>query len=443
MLKANLKIISLLKDFLVLVSNNVEYRNLFSFSPSDFSRKRKLPFESLVLFLLRLNKKTLSVELDNYFNELGQNIKCSVAAFSLQRLKLQPDFFYVWNLKLCDSFYDLYGKQVRRWKKYRVLACDGSSVSLVKRPALESHFGGQTNGQSSYVVAKTFYCYDSLNSLILHADIRPYRYSEFNMACDLIDSGKLQADMLLIFDRLYSGYNVVALFEYNENDVKYIIRVNENYNYTKQFLKSKKKSDIIELFPTYSSRKQLRKRGYIVRANAPIKVRLIKIMLPNNKIEVLMTNLLDEQKYETNEFKKLYALRWTVETNIDFQKNILQLESMSGLTPITVMQDFYTTVFATNLHFLLIKQAQETIDKNCIEKKYPMKVNNNKASGKIKETLIQLFINKKPIEILNELHDYFIRSPLPVRKNRSFQRLRKNPQSKSKHRTFSNYKPAC
>lgn len=442
MLRTNLKIISVLKEFLLLAANNNEYKNQFSFSKTDFTRKRKLTFDSLVLFILRLNKKTLSVELDNYFKELNKNIKCSVSAFCLQRTKLHPLFFYCWNQVLCSSFYSLLERKVKRWRGYRVVACDGSSISLVNRPSLQKYFGGQSNGSTSYVIAKTFYCFDALNELILHADMSPYRYSEFNMACDLIDSGKLESDMLLVFDRLYSGYNVVALLEYNENAVKYIIRVNDNYNYTKRFKKSKKQSDVIALMPTENSIRQLRKRGYIVKADMSIKVRLVKVKLPGNKVEVLMTNLFEEDGYASNEFKMLYSLRWKVESNIDFQKNILQLEAMSGLSPLTVMQDFYATIFVTNLHFLLIKQAQKTIDKTPDNKKYPMKVNNNKAAGKIKEFLIPLFISKNPIDILKALHDFFIRSPLPIRTNRSCPRIRINQQSKSKHRTFSNYKPA-
>ncbi len=76
------------------------------------------------------------------------------------------------------------------------------------------------------------------------------------------------------------------------------------------------------------------------------------------------------------------------------------------------------------------------------DRKYPMQVNNNKAFGKIKENLIPLFASKKPSEILKTLHSYFIRAPLPIRKDRSFQRIRKTPMTKSKYRTFTNYKPA-
>jgi hypothetical protein len=131
-----------------------------------------------------------------------------------------------------------------------------------------------------------------------------------------------------------------------------------------------------------------------------------------------------------------------VESNINFQKNILQLESLSGLTPTSVEQDFYATIVVANLHFLLIKHAQQTIDTTLTDKKYPMQVNNNKAFGKLKKNLIPLFVSENPSEILKTLYAYFIRAPLPVRKNRHFPRIRINPMSRSKFRTFTNFKPA-
>jgi hypothetical protein len=443
MLRANLKIISVLRNFLLQVGNKTEDKTLFSFCKEDFTRRRKLTFENLVLFILRTNKKTLSIEIENFFKELQSHIRCTVSAFSQQRLKLHPAFFFSWNWVLCDSFYQAYENKIKRWKGYRVFACDGSSISLVNRPSLANYFGGQSNSDCSYVLAKTFYCYDALNELVFHADIKPYRYGEFQMACDFIDSGKLQSDMLLVFDRHYSAYNIAALVEYNEQDVKFLIRTNENYNYTKQFLKSKKDSVIIELMPSNSSIKNLKKRGYLVKRGQYLKVRLVKAKLANKKVHVYMTNLLDEKHFPTSEINKMYALRWKAETCIDFQKNILQLESMSGLTPLTVMQDFYATVFLSNLHNLLIKPAQVKIDKTILNTKYPMKINNNIAAAKIKEVVVCIFITENPKNILRQLHDIFIRSPLPVRKNRSFPRERKNKLTKSKHRTFSNYKPAC
>ena len=276
--------------------------------------------------------------------------------------------------------------------------------------------------------------------MILFPAIAPYRYDELRMACDIIDSGNITSDMLMIFDRFFSNYKMAAILEFQEKKIKYVIRVNENYNFSKRFIESKKKSAVIDLFPSYAAIKSLREYKYKVSIATPVKVRLIRIKLPTGKIEVLMTNLWEEEGYAVDEFKLLYSLRWGVETNINFQKNILQLESLSGLSPLSVMQDFFATVFISNLHHLLLKPAQETINKTVI-RKYPMKINNNKAFGKIKENLIHLFITFEPQNILKKLHDYFIKWILPIRNNRSFPRIRKNPQSKSKYRTFTNYKP--
>jgi Transposase DDE domain len=442
MLEANLKIISSLKEFLMTVTDNIEYKSLFRKSETDFTRKRKLSFEKLVLLIVRLCKKTLSVEIEKFFEEINAGLSCSVAAFSLQRMKLNPSFFYSWNMVLWMNFYAQYDSGVKRWKGFRMLGCDGSSISLVNRPDLQEFFGGQSNQTCSFVVAKTFYCYDVLNKLILFPQIAPYRYGELRMACDIVEQAPIEQDMLLIFDRYFSNYKMAALLQFQEKEIKYVIRVKDNLNFAKQFVRSKKKSAVIEIFPGSASIDGLKEYGYIVKKDTPIKIRLIRVKLSSGKTEVLMTNLWEEEGYAANEFKIVYSMRWGVESNIDFQKNILQLESLSGLTPVSVMQDFYATVFVSNLHFLLIKQAQQTIDDTMADKKYPMQVNNNKAFGKIKENLIPLFVSKNPSEILKTLHSYFIRAPLPIRKNRTFPRIRKNPMTKSKYRTFTNFKPA-
>lgn len=442
MLEANLKIISSLKEFLMTVAENTEYKSIFRNNDTDFTRKRKLSFERLVLLIIQLCKKTLSVEIDKFFEEINSRVTCSVSAFSLQRMKLNPSFFYSWNVVLWMNFYAEYGRDVKRWRGYRVLGCDGSNISLINQPQLQNYFGGQTNQTCSFVQAKTFYCYDVLNKLILFPQIAPYRYGELRMAYDIIERANIEQDMLLIFDRNFSNYKMAALLQYQEKEIKYVIRVKDSLGFAKQFIRSKKQSAVIEIFPGDASIIGLKECGYIVKKDTPLKIRLIRVKLLSAKTEVLMTNLWEEEVYAAVEFKTLYSLRWGVESNIDFQKNILQLESLSGLTPTSVIQDFYATVFVSNLHFLLIKQAQQTIDRTMDNKKYPLQINNNKAFGKIKENLISLFINKHPSEILKTLHNYFIRAPLPIRKNRSFPRIRKNPMTKSKYKTFSNFKPA-
>lgn len=439
MFEANVKIITELKNFITIVSGNREILDKFCISERNFIRTRKLPFARLVLLITKLCKKTLSIELEKFFEEMGGLGNCSVSAFTQQRLKLEPAFFYFWNMVLHESYYIHYGNSVRRWKGYRIIVGDGSSISLVNNTSLSRHFGGQSNQQTNFVLAKTFYHYDVLNELILLPQIKPYRYGELNMAYEAID--KTQEDMLMLYDRNFSNYKMVALHLWQEKERKFVIRAKETQNMIKEFIKSGEVSSIVDMHPTPSAIAGLKKNGFIVTDDTLLKVRLIRVELAQS-IEVLITNLWEEDGHPVEEFKDLYFMRWGVETNISVQKNILQLESFSGLTVHAVLQDFYATVMMANLHSILIKDAQQTIEDTLKHRKYPMKINKNKSFGKLKVNLISLFVNNDVEVILQKLHSHFVRDVIPIRKGRSFKRVRKNVQSKSKHKTFTNFKPS-
>ena len=439
MFEANVKIISELKNFITMVTDNRVLLSKFCISDRNFIRTRKLPFGKLVLLIAKLCKKTLSIELDNFFEELGDNINCSVSAFTQQRLKLEPGFFYLWNMLLQRSYYHYYGSSVKRWKEYRVIAADGSSISLVNTPSLREYFGGQRNQTTSFVLAKTFYHYDVLNELILLPQIRPYNCGELTMAYYCID--KTEEDMLMLYDRNFSNYKMVALHLWQEKERKFVIRAKETQNMIKAFINSGEASSIVDMSPTATAITGLKKSGFNITENTMVKVRLVRVELPNS-VEVLITNLWEEEGHPVTEFKDLYFMRWGVETNIFVQKNVLQLESFSGLTVHAVLQDFFATVMTANLHSVLIKDAQQTVETTLKDRKYPMKINKNKSFGKLKVNLVSLFVNQDVEAILLKLHSHFVRDVIPIRKGRSFERSRKKIQSKSKFKTFTNFKPS-
>ena len=252
----------------------------------------------------------------------------------------------------------------------------------------------------------------------------------------------LEEDMLMIYDRNFCNFKMVALAHLaGKGNLKFVIRAKETQNIIRTFIKGGAQSEIVYLRTTTAAIEGLYKSGYIVSKDTLLKIRLVRVEL-DHSVEVLMTNLWEEEDHPNYEFKELYFKRWCVETNISVQKNILQLESFSGLSPLSIMQDFYATVFITNLHSILIKDAQQTIENNQNKRKYPMKVNRNKSYGKMKIHLISLFVNNEPEDILRLLNDHFIRDPVPIRCNRSFPRIIKNKQSKTKHKTYANYKPS-
>jgi hypothetical protein len=439
MFDANVKIITELKHFITIVVGNKKLLEKFCVSKKDFIRDRKLPFGKLVLLIGKLCKKTLSTELEKFFEETGSLVNCSVSAFTQQRAKLVPSFFYFWNLVLLGSYYRYYGNAVRRWKGYRIVAADGSTISLINTPSLSSYFGGQSNQSTNFVLAKTFYHYDVLNELILLPQISPFRYGELNMAYDCIDT--IEEDMLMLYDRNFSNYKIVALHLWQEKERKFVIRARETQNIIKTFINSGEMSSIAYMHPTSEAIVGMKKKGFTITKKTVLKVRLVRVELPKS-IEVLITNLWEEDGHPVEEFKDLYFMRWGIETNISVQKNIVQLESFSGLTVHAVLQDFFATVMMTNLHSILIKDAQQTIEDTLKHRKYPVKINKNKSFGKLKVNLVSLFLNNDVKTILQKLHAHFVKDVIPIRKGRSFKRIKVNIQSKSKFKTFSNFKPS-
>lgn len=437
--KIGVKILSELKYFLTNASSDVNLLDVFRTNRNDFTRDRKLPFPRLVLMITKLCKRTLSLELEDFFDELGLKECCTVSAFTQQRSKLKSDFFYWWNIVLWESF-DLYaGSNAKRWKGLRLVAADGSNVSLINNKALSSYFGGQRNQHDCFVQGKTFYYYDILNELVLYSRIAPYRYGETQMAYDGMRN--LSDDMLLIYDRNFCSFKMFALHSWAEKEIKFIIRGNEHQRVIQEFIKSGKISSLVELSPSSSAIMGMKKSGFVITNKTRLKVRLVRVELEKS-VEVLVTNLWQEEGHHSEEFKELYFKRWAVETNISKQKNILQLESFSGQTVESVKQDFYATVFITNLHSILTKKAQEEVAQNSSNRKHPMKINGNKSFGRLKAQITNLFTNNNPYQLLEILYTQFVKDTLPIRKNRSFKRIRKNKPGKSKHRTYSNYKPA-
>ena len=83
----------------------------------------------------------------------------------------------------------------------------------------------------------------------------------------------------------------------------------------------------------------------------------MRVDLPSG-IEVLITNLMDSDKYDAAVFKSLYHLRWGIEENYKRLKQWLEIENFSGKSALSVQQDFYAKIVASNLTALMAMAAQ-------------------------------------------------------------------------------------
>ena len=93
MVYTNVKIIEELKSCLDVVIEDPEIRELFTTNPTDFTRERKLPLRKIIGILINLPKRSLSIELQSFFESLEQpDLCCTKGALSLQRTKLSFQF---------------------------------------------------------------------------------------------------------------------------------------------------------------------------------------------------------------------------------------------------------------------------------------------------------------------------------------------------------------
>jgi hypothetical protein len=80
----------------------------------------------------------------------------------------------------------------------------------------------------------------------------------------------------------------------------------------------------------------------------PLRLRLVRVEL-DSEVEVLITNLLDNERYPARGFKALYHLRWGVEENYKRLKMWVELENFTGKSVLSVKQDFYARVLSGKL----------------------------------------------------------------------------------------------
>ena len=442
MVDANVKIIEELKSFLNTVIEDPEIRELFTTNPKDFIRDRKLPLKKIIGMLINLPKRSLSIELQSFFEALDQEILCCTkGAFSLQRAKLKPILFKVWNNFLVKSFYRFYGDNVKRWEGFRLLAVDGSNFSVVNKPKVVEYFGSADNQFGGVPMARAMQIHDVLNDLTIWGDIFPRKFSENVIIANNIRH--LPEDSVTLFDRGYPSYSLFYLLENEESPRRFLMRCKTTFsNEVKKFVASKKKDAITTIFPSPDSIKRLSEHGYIVTKETGIKIRMVKFKLPDGEIEVLLTNLYEKRKFTFKKIISLYFERWKIETAYSKQKNQLQIEISSGHRVVCIEQDYAAALFVGNLQSIIEKQCDQKVKEISATRRYKYKINRNVSWGYLKNRILKLFIDPKDsLTILTELQNLFIKNLEPIRPCRKVERT-KPKRKRGKYQTFPNYRRA-
>ena len=422
-MKAPIKIIETIKN--EIYSTN--FMNTSKNNTQDFTRHRKLPFASVILFILNSIRSTLQKELTNFMELISSSDdtpkKISKSAFSQSRMKLNPGSFIHLNNILSREFYS--EGDFPKWKGHRLLSIDGSTCQLPYSEQLKSHFGHVTgNHSTNFPIARTSCFYDLLNNIIINSKIDSIHKGEYTLALEHFD--KLKKEDLLILDR---GYGAVWLFYYLIHEgTDFVVRLQQNFiKEADDFRESDEFSKIIVIKDCrYKSKNQLAQLGIKFKS---FKLRLVKVILDNGEIEILATSLIDEKEYPTQIFKELYFMRWGIETNYDHLKNQIEIENFSGRTVLAVEQDFYASILMANFQSLMMRDAKKDMDSEDKKRKHQYKVNRNLSFAYMKDRFIKILLSNDP-NYYDKLKELFKVEPVPVRDGRKFERYARERHKK-------------
>ena len=401
---------------------SAEFKEFARVNPSDFTRIRKMSFEELMVCMLMSFKCTTQSAIRRFFKDLCKGMAMKQQSFSEARQKIRPEAFYaLFRLAAREM-----GSQCREtWHNYRVLANDGSKIALPADGFLLGHFGGIGRNAKS-PTAQASICYDVLNDIVIDADIAPLDHGERTLALAHVENCKLVLPegekKLFIYDRGYPSFDLIGALE--EAGLKYVMRVKKKFNLD---VDAQSKPD------GYVWLKQCDKR---------IHVRVIKFCLDSGEEEVLLTNITD-RRLGKNAFKKLYFMRWPVETKYDIVKNKLEVENFSSRTVEGIRQDFFATMYLVNVAAAAKHDAKDEIDaaRRDKENKYEYQANTNELIGILKDRLVLALTEGDPArqsELIRNIVSEVAQSVVPKRVNRSVPRNPIPRSAKFHHNSRSN-----
>lgn len=393
-------------------------------SPKDFSRRRKLSFPILILFLINFRKGSYQDELDGFFKVINHEDNfirfVTDAAICKARHKVKFEAFIELNRSTTTFFYKNSPHQT--WNGLNLIGVDGSTAKLPKEDVISEHFGClKPHTGDSVPMARISQMFDVLNKITIDAIIAPIHIGERDLAIQHILN--LTSKDLLLLDRGYPAFWLFKLICSQKSN--FCARVPYNtWKITKKFLYSGKYDKITTFSPSPAAVVKCKELGLDI---SPLKLRMIRVDLENGTTEILITNLLDEEKYPSDIFGELYFLRWPVEEDYKCMKRRIEIERFSGKSILSVFQDFHSKVFAKNLTSILAYTVKDEIDQRYKKRKFPQQINFTQALSKMKDNIVLLFQRAEDVvsKIIMSLREIFIVTVEPVRKGRKFPRNHK------------------
>lgn len=346
------------KSLETVVSELADNPSLFLRNPStDFSRNRKIDFKTLIGITMNSGGCTMSKELLDFFNF---NVNApTVSAYTQQRSKVLPEAFEF-------IFHEFNSKNQSTNKKldgYQLLACDGSNLSIASNPKdpetawKHNQFGGITN----HLHLNAFY--DVLNRVYTDAFVQTASEYHEHRACIQMMERSTKENVILIADRGYENYNIIAhainkgwnfvirIKDIGSNGIASGLKLPSNNSFdtdiditlTRKQTKAKKQAGY-KFMPTIQT------FDYLPIGSSddyPLSFRIVRFKITEVSYELLITNL-DRFGFPPNKLKEIYQLRWGIETSFRELKYAIGLTSFHSKKVDYIKQEIFARLTLYN-----------------------------------------------------------------------------------------------
>lgn len=326
---------------------------------TNFSRNRKLNFETMIKLILEMEGNTLDHELRHYFS-FSQNTP-TASAFVQRRELISPDAF----LYLFHAFnFAIRGDKL--YEGYRLVASDGSDLNIARNPNDKENYFQSNKGEKGFNLLHLNVLYDLCSKRYLDCLIQPGRKADERGAmCEMIDRFPHPEKTIYIADRGYEGYNILAHIQ--QKGMYYVIRI-----------KDKNSSGIVsgltlpdtDTFDIDVHKCLTRKQTNEVKANGtkyqivPKKARfdfldlhtrlfydmdfrILRLKITDDLYECIITNL-DRKSFPPSKIKELYRLRWGIETSFRDLKHTIGLSHFHSKKVKFIKQEIYARLLLYN-----------------------------------------------------------------------------------------------
>ena len=333
---------------------------LFSKNPeTDFSRTRKLDFASTVQFVLSMEGSSIKKELLDYFKFSPDTP--SASAFNQQRSKILPQ---AWPF-LFHEFNSCFPLE-KKYKEYQLLACDGSDLDIARNPNDKDTYFQRTPADKGYNQLHLNALFDLCSKRYVDALIQPARMkNEYFAMTQMADRYAGEKKTIFIADRGYESYNIFAHVQ--EKGMYYLIRVKdgsgggmaesfhlpgkEEFDHQMHLIFTRKKTREVKANPElYKILEKTSPFDYVDLENRlfyPMSFRVVRFAITEDSYECIITNL-PKEEFPMKEIKKLYAMRWGIETSFRELKYAIGLSCFHSKKVEYIMQEIYARLILYN-----------------------------------------------------------------------------------------------